>query len=339
MKKCYVAGKIGDLPEEVYTKKFFHAALEVQYQLGMEPILPIDVIHDHDKSWLNHMRADLIALLQHCDAVYACIDWRDSKGARIEVQLAIWLGIEVIYQKRKPNPDNEIATGLALMASHNLNECDFCDKGSVGAMDCTWCAGTGFIIPEQTKTDNGYQWVYVGDSLKEIEDMLISYEKSGLVETLRPQDFHIPEPGLEKVCCDIVISDNWEASQYDIKRSFTHTPTGVTLNFKEFSNCNHEPDTEFINGDVYCKHCLKMMYNVFKEDWVLVIKETPIPVDREWSRYPVGTKAPSTTGGYWFKSKYGWEWNGPHSYAASFPTPGANNNQTVILPNPHDRRS
>ena len=41
-------------------------------------------------------------------------------------------------------------------------------------------------------------------------------------------------------------------------------------------------------------------------------------VDRDWSEYPIGTKAHAVMGGYWIRVQHGWKWfNG-----STFPTPG-----------------
>lgn len=95
-KKCYIAGKIGDLPLEVYTKNFNEAKDQVK-ELGFEPVSPTDLPHNHDKKWLSYMREDMKAMLD-CDAVFAQRNWNDSPGARIEVSTAKSLGLQVIYQ-------------------------------------------------------------------------------------------------------------------------------------------------------------------------------------------------------------------------------------------------
>jgi len=41
--------------------------------------------------------------------------------------------------------------------------------------------------------------------------------------------------------------------------------------------------------------------------------------DREWSAYPVGTKAHAFNGGAWTRTEHGWKWGG----GDTFPTPGA----------------
>jgi len=97
MKKCYIAGKIGDLPIEIYARLFKDGAKEVE-QMGFEALSPIDLPHNHDKTWRSYMIEDL-RLMVGCDAVYALKNWTHSPGARIEVGLAVQLGIEIIYQK------------------------------------------------------------------------------------------------------------------------------------------------------------------------------------------------------------------------------------------------
>lgn len=94
--KCYIAGKISNLPEDVYKKNFTDAKGEVE-KLGFEPISPVDLPHDHDRTWLSYMREDLTELLK-CEAVYALSNWSDSPGATIEVKTAESLGLKVIYQ-------------------------------------------------------------------------------------------------------------------------------------------------------------------------------------------------------------------------------------------------
>jgi hypothetical protein len=100
MDKCYIAGKIGDLPKEVYEAKFEKAKAEV-YALHYHPVSPVDLPHNHGKTWSEYMRED-IAMLMECSAVYALHDWRLSSGATIEVNLALSVGIDVIHQKLAP---------------------------------------------------------------------------------------------------------------------------------------------------------------------------------------------------------------------------------------------
>ena len=96
MKKCYIAGKIGDTHESVYKAKFEQAKQEVR-DMGFEPISPVDLPHAHDKTWTSYMKEDLTIMLQ-CDCVYALRDWRHSPGAKIEIRTATDVGIAVYHQ-------------------------------------------------------------------------------------------------------------------------------------------------------------------------------------------------------------------------------------------------
>jgi hypothetical protein len=93
---CYIAGKIGDMPESVYRPLFEQAAEEVE-ALGLIPLSPLDLTHDHGRTWAEYMRADIRALMM-CGHIYAMRNWRHSPGATIEVNLAVKVGINVIHQ-------------------------------------------------------------------------------------------------------------------------------------------------------------------------------------------------------------------------------------------------
>ena len=94
--KLYIAGRISN--ELDYRVKFARACTEVVL-LGHTPVNPCELLHDHNKSWEAFMVADLHAMLD-CDGVYALRDWRTSKGATIEVQLAMRLGKIITYQDK-----------------------------------------------------------------------------------------------------------------------------------------------------------------------------------------------------------------------------------------------
>lgn len=94
--KCYIAGKIGDMPKEEYEANFEKAKEEV-IALGFIPVSPTELSHNHDKTWSAHMREDLIEMLK-CSHVYACRNWRQSTGATIEINLALSIGLHIIHQ-------------------------------------------------------------------------------------------------------------------------------------------------------------------------------------------------------------------------------------------------
>lgn len=104
MKKCYIAGKIGDLPEAEYKANFEEGKKEVK-ELGYAPISPVDLPHNHGRTWSEYMREDLSEMLK-CDFVYALRNWTQSPGAKIEVELAHSIGIVIIYQSTFLNNGN-----------------------------------------------------------------------------------------------------------------------------------------------------------------------------------------------------------------------------------------
>jgi hypothetical protein len=98
-RKIYIAGKIGDLPEKVYKDNFKYAKDEL-LKNGFEDdetISPVDLPHDHGRTWSDYMKEDIQAIMT-CTHLYALKNWRQSPGATIEVNLANSVGIIVIYQ-------------------------------------------------------------------------------------------------------------------------------------------------------------------------------------------------------------------------------------------------
>lgn len=93
--KLYVAGRIAD--ESDYRVKFAQACTEVTL-LDHIAVSPCE-IHEgcNHSEWAEWMICDLHTLLD-CDGVYALRDWQSSKGATIEVQLAMRLNKTIIYQ-------------------------------------------------------------------------------------------------------------------------------------------------------------------------------------------------------------------------------------------------
>ena len=97
MKKIYISGRITGLDNAKVFKLFYDASLTL-FNANWCVVNPMTLNHDHDKSWLNYMRVDLKALID-CDTIYMLSNWEDSRGAKIEHDLAQSLGLEIIYEK------------------------------------------------------------------------------------------------------------------------------------------------------------------------------------------------------------------------------------------------
>lgn len=94
--KIYISGKISGLPENEAMQKFQEAEdyLKQTYPKA-EIVNPFKIDHPHDKSWENYMRYDLIEMLK-CDSIFMLENWIESKGAKIEHDLAKKLKFNII---------------------------------------------------------------------------------------------------------------------------------------------------------------------------------------------------------------------------------------------------
>lgn len=95
--KTYISGKISGLPEHEARAKFDNTAILLKAK-GYTPVNPFDVQPAHPNPvWEDYMAADIHALM-HCQAIYMQRDWGQSKGARIEYQIALELGLVVMFE-------------------------------------------------------------------------------------------------------------------------------------------------------------------------------------------------------------------------------------------------
>lgn len=95
--KIYLCGAISGL-NPVRCRALFQIAqnkIATNWRLVMNPF---DNGLDEEASWEEHMRAD-IKMLMGCDALYVVNDISNSKGAKIELNLARALGIKVMSYK------------------------------------------------------------------------------------------------------------------------------------------------------------------------------------------------------------------------------------------------
>jgi len=93
--RIYISGKISGIEQQA-EDLFQHAENELQLR-SYEPVNPMKLNHQHDKSWHSYMKEDVKALCD-CDAIYMLSNWTDSKGSIIEHTIAIYLGLKVLYQ-------------------------------------------------------------------------------------------------------------------------------------------------------------------------------------------------------------------------------------------------
>lgn len=91
--KVYISGPITGI--DFGNRIAFSCARSALELCGYEVVDPSKVQLGDDATWADYMRVDLKLLLD-CDFIYMLEGWEDSRGARLERELAENLGIEEI---------------------------------------------------------------------------------------------------------------------------------------------------------------------------------------------------------------------------------------------------
>lgn len=94
MPRLYLAGPMSGLPDDNYPA--FHAAAKALRELGHEVLNPAENPTPPCGTWLGYMRL-AVALLVQCEVVVLLPGWADSRGARVECDLAHGLGLGVAH--------------------------------------------------------------------------------------------------------------------------------------------------------------------------------------------------------------------------------------------------
>ena len=103
MKRIYVAGPMTGYPELNFPA--FHAAAAQLRAAGHHVENPAEINPDPSAEWLDCMRAD-IARLVTCDAIQLLPGWSKSRGACLEHQIAVGLGLEIIENQSRYTPED-----------------------------------------------------------------------------------------------------------------------------------------------------------------------------------------------------------------------------------------
>lgn len=94
-KKVYISGMITGIEEVAAI--LFQNAENFLLREGHDVVNPMKLNHDHEKTWQAYMKEDIRAMMD-CDAVYMLANWKNSSGATIERQLALSIGMLVMYE-------------------------------------------------------------------------------------------------------------------------------------------------------------------------------------------------------------------------------------------------
>jgi hypothetical protein len=91
---AYVAGKITGLPKTDVQSKFSTINKQLSGQ-GYQVVNPL-AVNDDTQSWDEAVRNDIKIMLE-CDEVHMLPDWQESRGAQLERDIALRLGMQVVY--------------------------------------------------------------------------------------------------------------------------------------------------------------------------------------------------------------------------------------------------
>lgn len=93
-KKVYLSGPITSLPLED-ARRIFESAEEFIAKLGYIAVNPMKNGLSPESTWEEHMKKDLAMLLE-CDTICMLPNFRESKGAMLELDVAIALGMSAL---------------------------------------------------------------------------------------------------------------------------------------------------------------------------------------------------------------------------------------------------
>jgi hypothetical protein len=96
VRRIYIAGPMTGLPQLNFPA--FHAEAAKYRAKGCFVVNPAEINGDPKMKWEDAMRAD-IPLLLTCDTIAVLAGYTLSRGARLELEIAHALGMEVIWPK------------------------------------------------------------------------------------------------------------------------------------------------------------------------------------------------------------------------------------------------
>lgn len=111
--KIYISGAMSGIMRHHYKPKFDIAANYLQ-TLGYDVVNPVTLDEQRDniinnphmteeEKWHMMIEDDLKIIESECNGIYMLDDWRYSKGALIEHNKALELGLEIMYEENNVN--------------------------------------------------------------------------------------------------------------------------------------------------------------------------------------------------------------------------------------------
>ena len=97
-KKIYISGKITGLSEEEAANNFFAGEFQILKE-GNIPVNPLKIIpYEDGLTWNDYMRADIKELVD-CNEILMLPNYKDSRGALLELDIAIRMELTVRFMR------------------------------------------------------------------------------------------------------------------------------------------------------------------------------------------------------------------------------------------------
>jgi hypothetical protein len=93
--KYYISGKITGNEKDAFAH--FERAEKFLQERGHDTVNPMKLPHNHGKVWSDYMLEDIVALME-CDGILMLNNWTESKGAKIEFNIAAAIELEFIFE-------------------------------------------------------------------------------------------------------------------------------------------------------------------------------------------------------------------------------------------------
>ena len=92
----YISGRVTGQPREAVKTKFNNAAA-LLYANNHNPEIPTLICDPTDTP--REAMAKLLPILLKCDAILMLEDWEYSEGAMIEMQIAKYIGMHIMFEE------------------------------------------------------------------------------------------------------------------------------------------------------------------------------------------------------------------------------------------------
>jgi hypothetical protein len=93
--KAYLCGRVTGLPYHEVVNNFEYLEKSATWA-GCEVLNPLKIVNDENAKWQEAMRK-CIEVLPSCDIIYAGSNWKDSKGAKLEIVLAYFMQLPAVF--------------------------------------------------------------------------------------------------------------------------------------------------------------------------------------------------------------------------------------------------